>query len=51
MKKISNETKETTNQTTTQVKIKWEKPRRVKLGRNEKTQGVLVSCPAFGSGG
>ena len=49
MKKINNETKETKNQTTTQVKIKWEKPRRVKLGRNKKTQGKPSSCPSFGS--
>ena len=50
MRKINSETKETTNQTITQIKIKWEKPKVIRLGRNEQTQGG-VPCPAFGSAG
>jgi len=36
MKKINNETKKTTNQTATQVKIKWEKPKVIRLGETSK---------------
>ena len=49
MKKINNETKKTTNQTATQAKIKWEKPKVIRLGRNEQAQGKPASCPSFGS--
>jgi len=48
MKKVNNETKKTTNQTGTQVKIKWEKPKVIRLGRNEQTQGVTPCTPGSG---